>query len=338
MTFVGDGGEIDAAYLARFDFVLDMVDRDMCREFVARVVGGSGPEARARLERAVKRPFGARSAHRTANALAADLRELPGTEDVVAELEGYAREALDGARDRLPDDRLRFMRALRTKHQKGGAPPPDDVSDMDVRPYRVLQLADAIHDFADGSVDGDGAVQMTMQKDIGCVLPEAFVPGERRRRLTLLDLADKSKFVRIMGANSALTFDGVEVVNPMQDLDFEKHMYEHVDHESDESLAPKSVLHDGATAPKQHVEIFCRGVGAATVLDLVELAELRDTVVATFGPNLKFVVDQNTLPDHPNAARSPPFIVAWLLGFRNVVAELADFHDVRGEGPEFVRI
>lgn len=96
---------------------------------------------------------------------------------------------------------------------------------MDVRPYRVLQLADAIHDFADGSVDGDGAVQMTMQKDIGCVLPEAFVPGERRRRLTLLDLADKSKFVRIMGANSALTFDGVEVVNPMQDLDFEKHMY-----------------------------------------------------------------------------------------------------------------
>jgi hypothetical protein len=282
MTFVGDNDEIDTAYLARFDFVLKMVDKDVCRDFVARIIKDSSPEDRARLERAVTLPFGARSAYRTAKALASSKPKPP---------------------------------------QKGGAMvPPDNVSDMDIRPYKVLQLADAIHVFADGSVEGDGAVQKIMQTDLGCILPDAHVPGENRpRRLTLLDLADKSKFIEIMGANTHLTFDCVKVENPLRDLDFEKHMYEHV---YDESLATKFALYDKKTAPKQHVEIFCYGAHTATIQDLVELVELRDTIESTFGTGLSFVVDQNALPDHPGEPRPIPFIVAWMSGFKNVIAEL----------------
>jgi hypothetical protein len=346
MTFVGDNDEINTAYLARFDFVLKMVDEDACRDFVARIIKDSSLEDQTRLERAVVRPFGARSAYRTAIALARDLRELPESPellDCIAELEVYAQDALDGVIDKLPEDRLLYIRSLRTKRkpgQKGGAMvPPDDVSDMDIRPYKVLQLADAIHDFADGSVEGDGTVQEIMRKDIGCVLPEAFVPGENRsRKLTLLDIANKSKFVEIMGANSHLTFGGVKVENPLQDLDFDKHMYKHVDETTDESLVPKSTLHDKNTAPKQHVELFCYGDHMATILDLVELVELRDTINNTFGPNLKFVVDQNALPDHPGEARPIPFIVAWMLGFKNVIKELERYHKVRQGEAELAHV
>ena len=346
-TFIGDNEEVDTLYLARFDFVLKMVDEDVCRDFVERVINDAAPEDQARLERAVTRPFGARSAHRTAIALAKDLRELPETPELITcivELEAYAQEALDGIIDKLPEDRLLYMRSLRsqptTGSQKGGAMvPPEDVSDMDIRPYKVIQLADAIHDFADGSVEGDGTVQKIMQTDLGCVLPEAYVPGENRfRKLMLLDLADKSKFIKIMGANSHVTFDAVKVDNPMQDLDFEKHMYKHVDETSDESLVPKSVLHDKNTAPKQHVEIFCYGAHAASLLDLVELVELRDTIEKTFGTGLSFVVDQNALPDHPGQARPIPFIVAWMLGFKNVIKEVERFHKVRQGDAEFTHV
>jgi hypothetical protein len=345
MTFVGDNDELGSTYLARFDFVLTMVDEDVCRDFVARIIRDSSSEDRSRLERAVVRPFGARSAYRTAIALAKDLRELPETPELlscIAELEVYAQEALDGIIDNLPDDRLVYMRALRRTPggQKGGAlVPPYDVSDMDIRPYKVLQLADAIHDFADGSVKDDGTVQTIMQKDIGCVLPDAFVPEENRsRKLTLLDLADKTKFIEIMGANSHLTFGGVKVENPLQDLDFEKNMYKHVDETSDESIVPKSALHDKNTAPKQHVEIFCYGAHMATILDLVDLVELRDTIEKTFGTDLKFVVDQNALSDHPGEARPMPFIAAWMLGFKNVIKELERFHKVRQGDAEFTHV
>jgi hypothetical protein len=44
MTFIGDGDEIDTAYLARYDFVLKMFDGDVCRDFVAPRTGSASNE------------------------------------------------------------------------------------------------------------------------------------------------------------------------------------------------------------------------------------------------------------------------------------------------------
>lgn len=42
MRLIGDNDEIFATFLAKYDFVLTMVDGDVCRDFVARVIEESG--------------------------------------------------------------------------------------------------------------------------------------------------------------------------------------------------------------------------------------------------------------------------------------------------------
>ena len=55
---------------------------------------------------------------------------------------------------------------------------------------------------------------------------------------------------------------------------------------------------------------------------------MRDRIDGVFDSSRSFVVDQNALPHHPGEERSPPFVVTWMLGFRNTIASILKYHSV----------
>jgi hypothetical protein len=330
-----------------YDFVLHMTTRDISDAFVRDAIESVPVEDRERLKAAVRRPYEAKSAYRTAKAVSLDLQRLLNTgtpeqdeelRSCIAELEALAEQAVTTAMERLPDDRLAYFRRLRDdrgagKKQKGGALPPAQVSDMDIRPYRVMQLADAIHDFADTS-DG-GERQEQLRKDLGTILPILNVPimprseTTIRRKMTVADVADKTAFIEAMGMNAKLDFGDGPVDNPLFGLGFEKKCYVH-DGKRDESKFAGPSVHGTKEHGEFHsVEMFCYGLSAReTVLRLEQLLDMRDRIDGVFTSSRIFVVDQNALPGHPGEERAPPFVIAWMLGFRNTIASILKYHSV----------
>jgi hypothetical protein len=335
-----------------YDFVLRMTTRQVSDVFVRDAIESVSVEDRERLKAAVRRPYESKSAYRTAKAVSLDLRRLLNTgtpeqddelRSCIAELEALAEQAVATAMERLPDDRLAYFRQLRDdmraasdrgplKKQKGGGVPPAQVSDMDIRPYRVMQLADAIHDFTGAS---EGVRQEQLRRDLGVVLPVLNIPimprsdTKIRRKMTVADVADKSAFIEAMGMNAKLDFGDGPMDNPLFGLGFEKKCYLH-DGKRDESKFAGPSVHGTKEHGEFHsAEMFCYGHGAKeTVLRLEKLLEMRDQIDGVFANTRIFVVDQNALPGHPGPDRAPPFVITWMLGFRNTIASLLEYHSV----------
>ena len=344
-----DDNLVDTSRMGDYDFVLRMTTRDISDAFVRDTIESADIEDQERLKAVALRSTS--SAYRTAKAIIMDLQELQSPEhdgeidECIAELETYAKEAMTSTQPyRLPDDRLKYFRQLRNdvrrrKKQTGSGLPPDDVSAMDIKPYRVLQLADAIHDFADNSEDGDR--REILRKDLSAVLPTMNIPimprskTTVRRKITLADVADKSAFIEAMALNSTLDFGDGPMDNPLHGLDFERNCYVH-DSKKDETMfagySKRGLFHG--------VETFCYGTRDTkeTILRLQELLYMRDKIdeVFFFSPDSRaFIVDQNALPGHPGHERSPPFIIAWMLGFRNTIASILKYHSVPDKDTSF---
>ena len=338
--FTDREGHSSSRNLAMYDFVLRMTTREISDAFVTKAIEESTPEDRETLARAVRRPYEAESAYRTAKALAGDLKRLiDGGHDksaldaCIKELDEYAEEVITSRRVRLPDDRLLEIRKLRDslRAQTGGAVPPETIN---ILAYRVLQLADAIHDFADGRYQD--ALRKRLAISLGVTddgLPMMEIPITyrssitRRRQLTLDDILNKSVFIEAMALNQNLTFGTQSVENPLWKMDFQKHIY---DGKSDETAVPKYREFGNRTDGLKHqVEMFCYPSDDRPVLRLAELVDMRGVITKAYSvPGRKFVVDQNAVPGHPGDDRPLPFLVAWMLGFENTLASIKRFHKI----------
>lgn len=364
-TFLYDHGVPDVGMMAKWDFVLDMTTPDIAEAFVGEVISRGSPEDRARLAtmvrdgrhvdgRFLKHALRAFPEYSAAKSLVADLAnletddpEVPGvTERLNQFLVDLAQHVAGGELNERPTfpglaqlRRRFFPDSQRTKTQKGGAPVPEDVSDMDINYYRVMQLGDAIHDFADDEPNED--LRPELEKDLDVVIPKMHVPivqwsdKTQFRKPTLAEIADKSRFVELMTKRGEVQFGTEFVPNPLHGKSFEKGMYHHKAG-GNETKKSGYRLVDG---DKHHFEVFSyRDENCSKhlpLLKLCELVELRDKIRAAFDvPELKFMVDQNALPGHPGNERPLPFIVAWMLGFKNTIKAIMEFHKVEGDGTD----
>jgi hypothetical protein len=234
---------------------------------------------------------------------------------------------VDDALKRMSDDARRSWRDRPEsgKRQKGGG---------GELLRKLLQLAEAIHDFADDhtklSYIEAKALRTYMMKSIGLSdLP--FVTKSMRlhsgrdklfvAQLTFEEIADKSTFVKYVTQSATLRFGNTVIDNSrLLDKNFEDGVYTHKE---------GTVIVDSGpdfNGDFRHFEMFC--LGTESILDLECVVRLRDTIRAAF-KNDKFMVDQNALPGHPGLERPLPFIVAFVLGFENTIAAIMKYHKVR---------
>lgn len=365
-TFLYDHGVPSVRMMAKWDFVLDMTTLEIAEAFVGEVISSGSPEDRARLAsmvrdgrhvdgRFLKHALRAFPEYSPAKSLVADLAKLDSADPEIPDMIDRLNRFLVDLAQHVADDesgaaptfpglaqlrRRFFPDPERPRTQKGGAPVPEDVSNMDINYYRVMQLGDAIHDFADDEPNED--LRPDLEEDLGVVLPAMHVPlvqwSEKTqfRKPTLAEITDKSRFVELMTKGAKVQFGPQgSVPNPLYGKSFEKGMYRHKPG-GNETKKSGYRLVDG---DKHHFELFSyrdeNHPKFLPLLKLCELVELRDKIRAAFDvPELEFMVDQNALPGHPGDERPLPFIVAWLLGFKNTIAAIMKFHNIVGDGTE----
>jgi hypothetical protein len=364
-TFLYDHGVPDVGMMAKWDFVLDMTTLDIAEAFVGEVIPRGSPEDRARLAtmvrdgrhvdgRFLKHALRAFPEYSAARSLVSDLAKLdsddPEVMDIIERLNQFLVDLAQNVAGGEVDDpptfpglaqlrRRFFPDSQRSRTQKGGGPVPDDVSDMEINYYRVMQLGDAIHDFADDEPNED--LRPELEKDLGVVMPKMHVPivqwSEKTqfRKPTLSEIADKSRFVELMTKRDEVQFGPELGPNPLHGKSFEKGMYHHKPG-GNETKKSGYRLVDGN---KHHFELFSyRDENCSKhlpLLKLCELVEIRDKIRAAFDvAELKFMVDQNALLGHPGDERPLPFIVAWMLGFKNTIKAIMTFHKVEGDATE----
>lgn len=344
-------GVPDVPTMSQWDVMLAMTSPEIAKAAVEVAIARGSPEDRGRLAAAIKgrhvsgleirRVLQTYPEYRMAMSLICDLVDSddPEAADVIISLNQFVSDLAQHAAgdgdgrptfEGLDGIRRRYL-PRRSVPQKGGGV-PDDISDMDINFYRVMQLGDAIHDFAD---DENEDLRETLLADLGAVLPNMHVPivkGASKthfRKPTLAEIADKEGFVEFMTLKNEVKFGDAPVqANPLHGKSFEKGMYRHV-HGTKETNKVGYKLVDGY---KHHYEIFCHQPpeGGLTLLRLIELVDLREKIRAAFAlpDGFKFVADQNALPGHPGVARSLPFMIAWLLGFKNTIDQIMNFHQV----------
>lgn len=210
-----------------------------------------------------------------------------------------------------------------TNYQRGGASLcPKNVAEVDIRIYRLMELADAIHDFADERPRKGQAMTEAMKArnerhreriaaDLGVEFPDEIQDASI--------VADKAEFIKRMGENSDLTFGGVPVTNPLGGRDFTTGLYEH-------TAGTDPVATWRTSGACRHVDLFCSTALGTPIVHVIKVAEIRGHVATVFRTTSpEFVVDQNAFPRQQDipADRPAGHLMAWMLGATNLCDEVA---------------